>query len=146
MSPKAHKLHHLSPKPHRLTEKASLIRRNQAIIPLKIDLMGGNNPCLMDEFPDDVQHGRDAHHSVVAEEVVDFPMSGQEDGVAVGEDDEDEADEADVGRVGLEPARVGEAAAVEALHFAGLVEGEVGDGHGDEVDEAAGRDEVRQPG
>jgi len=105
--------------------------------------MRADEPGPVDELPAHEQNGGHDHHGVVREEGLNAP--GGEAGVTVENDDEAHSGETDVGAVRLEPAGVGERVAVDSLGHTRVVEEDIGDTHDNEVDDAAGRDQVDQP-
>lgn len=136
-------LYDLGPESYRGLVEAGLVRLDDGALPDKVGLARPDDLGPVDELPGEEEDGREDDHGVVDEEVLDAPR--HEARVAVAEDDNGHAAQADPAAVGLEVARVGERAAVDALRLAGVEEEEVRGAHDDVVDDAAGRDQVHEP-
>lgn len=122
------------PKADGRVDEASLVRIDERPLPYQVHLVGLDDLGLLDHLPDNVKQRDEDLHRVVRPELRQRP--GLIRGVAVQDGDEDHPDQRQVSAVGLEPAVVGEAAAVDILRFAGAVEADVSDRDDNIVDQS----------
>ena len=88
-------------------------------------LLQRHDPRPLHDLEAEVQHQDQRDVEVRGEERLGVPEAVDEDGVALGEEDDDEGEEAGPGGVGLEGAAPGELGAGDALALATVEEAEV---------------------
>lgn len=136
----------IGPEPLDLALVDGLVRVNLRLLPDEVRVIGPDKLGLLHQLPPEKGDGRDQHHGVVREEVLDAPAAGQEDGVPVHADDGRQEDPRDDGGPGLQAPVVGERGPVDALRPARPVEEDVGDADDDIVDDLRRGDDVGEPG
>lgn len=141
----ANKLKHLSPEANRRSDEGCLIDVDDGCIPDQVDLVWLEPLCLLEKLPESEGDRCNEHHCVVGEQTLNGELAGQESGVAVGANDTDQDDEGYDCTIGLEISGVWKSLAIKSLGFAGSVEAQVGDTHGDEVDQSTSSDDVDEP-
>ena len=137
-------MQHLDPEPHRLRHERRFICVHNRPFPHQIHLRRRHHLRPLQQLPAKIQYRRHDQHRVVTKERRDTGRS--ETRVPKEQNDEDLTHQPDPGAVGLEVAVVREFLAVDPLGDGGFVEAEVRDAHDDVVDDAAGGDEVDEPG
>lgn len=123
----------LSPEATGRANETLLIRINQWSLPHKVNLTRLDDLGLLKHLPDDIQPRNKQLHGVLREEAGHIP--GKIAGVAINAGPNEDPDECEPGAERLEVTGVGESLAIETLGFASTVEEDVGDTHGDVVDQ-----------
>lgn len=141
----ANKLKHLSPEANGRSNEGSLVDVNDWSIPDKINLVRLEPFGPLEKLPEREGDRCNEHHGVIREQTLDGELARQERRVAISADYADEEGEGYDCAPGLEVSGVWEGFAVKALGLASAVESQVGDTHGDIVDETTSGHNVDQP-
>lgn len=127
-------LDHLLPKAAGRVDERGLVSVDDGPLPHEIGLVGLDHLRPLQQLPDDKQGRDEKLHRVLREEARHRPRQVARVPVHAGHHEQPHGRH--VGAVRLEPARVGQFAAVHALRFARAVEEDVRHAHDEVVDES----------